>query len=252
MQLLRTRAAFAACLIMLASCGEKKEAADDTAPDTAAGEAGGLLGVPNTPVAPAADGAMMRRANLRLGNATLASPSDAQIAMAYYQISGLPTPFDNWAQADSRVRQANEFDRQAAADNVRQELMAAFQAVDGVGFIRINTSMRFGEYDMQAQAYRLDGIDDDRFYSYDFNGANYRLTTSNGAAAQVWRLPQDQARSILQRLPSRNVDVTLVYKIVDAVPNGNGGNLVGVISSYEIFAPQYQGGDKIGEVTVAP
>lgn len=236
-----------AALVMVAGCGKKDDEGGKAVEETSAV---GLPGMGGTPSAAETAPAPIQSRPLRLGQAVLNNPSEAQFAMAYYQIAGLPMPLDRWASEDSRVRAANEFDRPDILGVVKQELTAAAAAVDGTGFIKINTDMSFGEYDHEALGYRLNGIENDRYYHWNFRGAQYRLTMENGDEARLWRLPPDEARSILERVPHRNVDVVLTFKIVGAVPDGSGGILKGRIVSYDIYTRDRNNPVKLGSVSV--
>ena len=237
-----------AALVLAAGCGKKEDAADKTG-DTAAASTAGLPGMGGAPAAEVAPAPIQPR-NLRLGQAVLNNPSDAQIAMAYYQIAALPMPLDRWASQDSRVSSANEFDRPEVLTVVKQELNAAAAAMDGTGFVKINTEMSFGEYDHDALGYRLTGIESDRYYTWSYRGSQFRLTMENGDEARLWRLPPDEARTILERLPNRYINVTLTIKVVDAVPDGSGGILKGRIVSYDIYTPDRRNTVKLGTVAV--
>ena len=244
---MRVMIGLTAALLMVAGCGKKDEPVENTAGEDSAvglpGMGGGLAASETAP-------APIQPRMLRLGQGVLNNPSDAQFAMAYYQIAGLPMPLDRWATRDSRVGATNEFDRPEVLSVVKQELNAAAAAVDGTGFVKINTDMSFGEYDHDALGYRLNGIESDRYYSWGFGGANYRLTMENGDEARLWRLPPDEARAVLERLPHRNVSVTLTIKVVDAVPDGSGGILKGRIVSYDIYTPNRRDAVKLGTVAV--
>lgn len=238
-----------AALVLAAGCGKKDETADKAGDSAASAPTAGLPGMSGTSAAETAPAPIQAR-TLRLGQAVLNNPSDAQIAMAYYQIAALPMPLDRWASQDSRVNSANEFDRPEVLSVVKQELTSAAAAMDGTGFVKINTDMSFGEYDHDALGYRMSGIESDRYYHWNFRGAQYRLTMENGDEARLWHLPPDEARGVLERLPSRHVNVTLMIKIVDAVPDGSGGILKGRIASYEIYTPDRRNAIKLGTVAV--
>lgn len=242
-----------AALALTAACGDKTEekvdsAAADAAVDTSAGA--GLPGMGGGPAPVEIAAAPIQTRTLRLGQSVLNNPSDPQFAMAYYQIAAMPMPLDRWASQDNRVTSSNEFDRPEVLATVKQELSAAAAAVDGVGFVKINTDMSFGEYDHDALGYRLSGIENDRYYHWNYRGGQYRLTMENGDEARLWRLPPADARAILERVPNRYVSVVLTFKIVDAVPDGSGGILKGRIVSYDIYTRDRGNSVKLGTVAV--
>lgn len=198
---------------------------------------GGTVAQPATPSA-------MR---LNLGDRTLSAPSDFQVAVAFYNIIGLDPPFNDWARADPRSRSANEFERAEVAGRIQQELLLAAQAATGIGFIELNTSSNFGEYDMSAQGFRLEELDSNRFYTWNYNGKAYRLTMENGNAAQLWRIPQQEARALVEGGRSRRVDLKLRFRIVGAIPESNGGGtLQGRIVGYQVLD---QSARRVGEMT---
>lgn len=185
--------------------------------------------LPSTPVEPAG-------VPIKVGEGTLVAPNDFQMAVAFYQVVGLQPPIDEWAKADSRTRSANEFDRPAVGERVQQELLLAAQSVAGIGFVELNTRSSFGEYDMAAQGFRLGDVDSSQFYSWNHEGARYKLTLENGNGASLWKVPPDQARQIVETLPYRSVNLKLRIKIVGAMPEGRGGTLKGKIVGYEVFS----------------
>ena len=176
---------------------------------------------------------------INVGRGTLVSPSDFQVAVLFYNVIGLEPPFRNWASSDNRVRRANEFDRPDALARAQEELLLASQAVGDIGFIQINTDSNFGEYDMTSQGFRLQEIDGDRFWRWNYEGNTYTLTMENGNEASLWKIPPDQARNIVETLRRRNVDLQIRFQIVGAVPQpSGGGKLLGKIVSYEVLGKE--------------
>ncbi len=185
---------------------------------------------------------------LNLGEGALTSPSDFQVAVAFYQIIGLEPPFREWASSDNRVRNANEFDRAEAISRVEQELTLAASAVSNIGYITINTNSDFGEYDMESQGFYLEDISSSRFWTWNYKGSRFKLTMENGNEAKLWKIPADQARQIVEANNYRNVRLNLKIKITNAVPEENGGVLKGKIVSYEVHNRR-EDGLKYGEMT---
>lgn len=184
---------------------------------------------------------------INVGDRTLSAPTDFQMAVAFYQIVGLEPPFNDWARADPRARQANEFQRAAVATRIQEELLLAARAVTGVGFVELNAGSNFGEYDMAAQGFRLTELDNDRYYSWNYGGNQYRLTMENGNEAQLWRIPQADAQRLVENSISRRANLKLRFRITGALPESNGGGtLQGRVVGYEVFD---QNGNKVGEMT---
>lgn len=186
-------------------------------------------------------------APINVGERTLSSPSDYQMAVLFYQVVGLEPPFRDWANADRRVRNVNEFDREDVMARVQQELVLAAQAVSGIGFVEISTRSDFGEYDMTAQGFRLETFDPDRFWRWDYQNNRYKLTMENASQAELWQMPREEARSLIEGMRYRRVDLKILIKIVGAVPEPNGGGtLAGQIVKYEVFNDN---GVKLGEMS---
>lgn len=176
------------------------------------------------------------RAPITVGQQTLVAPTDFQMAVLFYQVVGLAPPFDQWARNDNRVRSSNEFDRAAMASRVQEELLLTAQSVAGVGFVEINTRSNFGEYDMAAQGFRLAAIDPERSWSWGHESNAYKLTMENGNEAQLWKIPADQARALVEGGGGRNTDLKLRIKIVGALPDGRGGGtLQGKVVGYKVL-----------------
>lgn len=225
-----------AMLIALAACG-KKESAEGSGSDEATQTSGGSGDSEAKPV---------KKSKLRVGDRTLSNPNAQQVAFAYYQISRLPAPTDAWAADDPRVRAANEFDRAQVAANVKEEIMASAEAVDGVGFFQLGSETYFGEYDSTVLGYRLKDLDEGRYFYWDYNGQRYKISIENAAEAQLWKIPPDEARAALEKTSSRAVRISMVLEIVGAMPDGSGGIIQTKVKSYEVFAPDYSGGTKLG------
>lgn len=227
---------------LLAACGGgKPEAENDPGNGLMQGGPSATGQPPRAPEAPPPQ-------RINVGDRTLSMPSDFQVAVAFYNIIGLSPPFNEWARADPRSRSANEFQRAEVAGRIQQELLLAAQASQGVGFFEINTNSSFGEYDMAAQGFRLAALESSRYYSWNYDNRNYKLTMENGDAAQLWRIPQDRARAFVESGGSRNVNLKLRIRVVGAIPESNGGGtLQGRVVSYEVFDGA---GNKIGEMAL--
>lgn len=247
MKLTNRNAAILALSLLSCACGGSREnqaneaGANQGGGGTQEGNAGqASSGAPAQPVTPPP-------IRLNVGDRTLSAPSDFQVAVAFYNILGLDPPFNDWARADPRSRSANEFERAEIAGRIQQELLLAAQGATGIGFIELNTNSNFGEYDMSAQGFRLAELDSSRFYSWNYNGKTYRLTMENGNAAQLWRIPQAEARTLVENGGSRRVDLKLRFRIVGAIPESNGGGtLQGRIVGYQVLD---QSGRRVGEMT---
>lgn len=225
--------AIAPALLMVAACsgGDDTENVDPNATGEAAADAAASVGG-----SPMADKPVQSTGvPITVGEGVLSSPNDFQMAVAFYEVIGLEPPLDQWAKEDPRARSANEFDRQSVASRVQQELLLSARSVAGVGYVELNTSSRFGEYDMAAQGFRLDALDSSRFYTWNYGGGQYKLTMENGNGASLWKIGQDDARSIVESMSYRQVDLKLRIKIVGAMPEGQGGTLKGKIVAYEVF-----------------
>jgi hypothetical protein len=227
-------------IVLAAACGQ--DAGQENGITAANGTAGGS----EIPPAEPSSHSQPERAAIHVGDKTLNAPSDFQMAVAFYQIIGLEPPFDAWARSDPRAASANEFDRPAVAARVQEELLLAARSVAGVGFVELNTSSNFGEYDMASQGFRLEAIDSDRFWTWDYKGGRYKLTMDNGNEAQLWKIPADEARSLVESMSYRNVDLKLRIKIVGAMPEGSGGTLQGQIVGYQVLNDD---GRKVGEMS---
>ena len=234
-----------ATTLLLASCGSS---------ETDGSNQSGPMGFSPTTTQPGTSGmptqdepAPPPTMQIHVGDQVLVSPSELQVAAAFYQIIGMEPPFDEWAKADQRARSANEFDRPAIVSRVQQELVLAAQAVAGVGYFQINTNSRFGEYDMTSQGFRLQALDSNRYYSWNYKSKTYKLTLENGNEAQLWKIPVEDAKVVVEMNNYRQVDLRMKIKIVGAVPDERGGILKGKIESYEVF-DRHDGGRKLGEM----
>lgn len=231
--------------MLLASCGEGSETVGpESDPEETAMEAysGGdeaeKITQPNpTPT----------KAQIYTGSDTLTNPSDFQMAVLFYKVIGLEPPFDEWARSDQRVRNANEFDRGEISTRVQEELLLASRSVADIGYVEINTNSNFGEYDMTSQGFRLSAIDADRFWTWRFLNGRYKLTMDNGNIADLWKIPPEEARALVESMRRRKVDLKLRIKIVGAIPDtSGGGTLQGQIVDYDVLNDD---GRKLGSMS---
>lgn len=241
---IRYQTMFLPLVLALAACSQETNESGDVYSEDSQGSADdsasiGPEGTPIEEIAPPAP--------INVGDRTISSPSDYQMAVLFYQVVGLEPPFKDWANADRRVRNVNEFDREEVMARVQQELVLAAQAVSGIGFVEISTRSDFGEYDMTAQGFRLETFDPDRFWRWDYQGNRYKLTMENASQTELWQMPREEARSLIEGLRRRSVDLKILIKIVGAVPEPNGGGtLAGQIIKYEVFNDN---GVKLGEMS---
>jgi hypothetical protein len=184
---------------------------------------------------------------INVGAGVLTSPTDFQMAVAFFNVVGLEPPFDQWAGQDRRVRAANEFDRAGMIARVQEELTLAASAVTDVGYVVLNASSDFGEYDMNAQGFRLEALDSSRFYTWNYLGNQYKLTMENGNEAQLWKIAPEEAKALVQGGNYRNVNLAIKFKIVGALPEGQNGTLKAKIASYDVL-DRGDGGRKLGSM----
>jgi hypothetical protein len=102
----------------------------------------------------------------------------------------------------------------------------------------VNMNSTLSEYDNDHHEYDLD-INDGSFISYYIFGRTVQLALTNGTAAQVWSLADNEAESVLKRNHGgRYVTLVLNLSLMESPPAVDGQPMIlnARITGYDILA----------------
>lgn len=228
-----TRAACAALAIaaLALGCAEPKDSAVDVSPaPTAQSEAAAAAAAPAA-AAPAA--APVTGINGRSGE--LLNPDTSTVVMLYLDLANLPVPLEQWVDGDNRVRMARPADKPAQRAAVRAELEAALAGVHNVGVIRLTMIANLSEYDATYGEFTVRAFAPSSMVEFKEYGQKVELKFGNARAAQVWRVPADQAQGVLDRIGLHgNVTADALLRIRDVHAAPEGGSITVDVVEYEL------------------
>lgn len=203
--------------------------------------------------APAATGgeqpADTDRARERRGE--LLNPEHSAMVFLYYDLAGLPPPIDQWVEADARLQFARPADKSAMRDVVRAELESAALAVRDVGLLRLTLDAGLSDYDPAYGEFTLRALAPSSVVSYGAFNQKISLRFGNGRTAQIWRVPESQARVVNDKLGNgRRATLDVLLRIHSVQPAPGGGTLVTDVIEYELREERSQ--NTLARVQVAP
>ena len=182
--------------------------------------------------------------------AELVNPDASTMVFLYYDLAGIAPPIDRWVQEDPRVTFAPGHEKAALRTAIEAELEAAAASVRGIGFLRLSMRADLSEYDPAYSEFSVRAFAPSSFVKFDALGQHVSLKFANARTAQIWRVPQEQAQSIRDRI-GRYGDVSLdaLLKITSVLPAPAGGTIITEVIEYEMRQTQH--GLLIGHVQVA-
>lgn len=158
----------------------------------------------------------------------LVNPTDDTLCLLYYHFAGQTPAFDQLAQNDPSVENANEFDKPAALAAQTQKLKSFYDSLASVKTVKINIDMSLGTYDSQQGEYDLSGFAGDEYLSYYcFNSIRLQLQFDNSDYAQSWTLTLDAAEAVLDKNGGgRDVVAISTIELTGVNPGAPGDPLV--------------------------
>lgn len=233
----------ALCLLVLmagiAACGGPKDSLTAAAP-AAAGESAVPAAAASPPAtAPALPGR----------NAELVNPDASTVVMLYYDLAGLAAPIEQWVNGDNRVQMAPPADKPAQRAAVRAELEAGVAGVRNAGAIRLSILANLGEYDATYGEFTVRAFAPSSVLEFKAFGQAVALKFGNARAAQVWRVPADQAEGVRDRVGYASVSADALLRIRDVHAAPEGGTITVNVIEYELR--EDRGGTLLGRVQPA-
>ena len=234
----------ALCTLLLmaavAGCGGPKDSPTAAAP---AGATGAKLAAPVAAPAPATAPALPGR------NAELVNPGASTVVMLYYNLAGLAAPIEQWVNGDNRVQMAPSADKPAQRAAVRAELEAGLAGVRNAGAIRLSILANLGEYDATYGEFTVRAFAPSSVMEFKAFGQTVALKFGNARAAQVWRVPADQAQGVRDRVGYASVSADALLQIRDVHAAPEGGTITVNVIEYELR--EDRGGTLLGRVQPA-
>lgn len=165
----------------------------------------------------------------------LVNPDDATMVLLYHDLAGLAPPIDAWVEDDLQVRIAPAIDKAARRDTVRAALQATFAAVHDVGRLRLSVSdAGLSDYDPAYGEFSVRALSPSSELGFQAFGQKVVTRFVNGPAAQLWKVPPDQAQAVRDRVGGRRVGLDLLLDVTGAQPGARGGAILTRIVSYEL------------------
>jgi hypothetical protein len=257
--MMRTLLIVASLLLLVAGCGSENEPPATATP----GPAGASLPRPAeapAAAAPASEAAASTPAPSpasagppaafegRTGE--LVNPDESAMVFLYYDLTGIAPPIDRWVEEDSRVKFAAAMDKPAARETVRAELEAGMAAVKGAGVIRLSlNNANLSDYDPTYGEFTVRALAPSSVVTFDALGQKVSIRFGNGKYAQIWRVPQENAQAIRDRVAmGNNVELDTLLVIKSVVPGPAGGTITADIVEYEMR--ETRGGTSLARIEV--
>lgn len=186
---------------------------------------------------------------LRNRSGELLNPQAGTVVMLYHDLAGIAPPMNRWVEGDNRVTVARPADKPGARAAVRAELESGMVAVRGVGILRLTLDANLSDYDPNYGEFTVRALAPSSVVEFKALGHEVGLRFANARAAQLWRVPADQAQSVLDRIGYGEVtaDVLLQIQSVHAAPTG--GTITNNVIEYELR--ETRGGTVLGRVQLA-
>ena len=197
----------------------------DTLVDSAAATA------PRKPIKPATSTAAPGLAGR---NGELTNPDNPTMVFLYYDLAGIPPPFDQWVEQDSRVRNARPADKATQRASVKAAFAAGLAAVRGIGVIHLTMNADLSQYDPAYGEFTVGALSPGSAYTFQAQGQTVGLKFDNGLAAQTWRVPKDQAQAVIDKIGTDHLTVDTTLKIDKVLPGPGGGTIVTHIASWNL------------------
>jgi hypothetical protein len=225
---------------LIAGCGEPQGSA-------ASGSGAAKPLTAAEPTASAAPAAAVPAYRGRTGE--LINPDASTIVMLYLDLAGLPAPIEQWVDSDRRVQMARPADKPAQRSAVRSELEAGLAGVRNVGTVRLTVSANLSEYDATYGEFTVRALAPSSVIEFKAFGLKVALKFGNARAAQVWRVPADQAQGVRDRIGQSQVSADTLLQIRDVHAAPEGGTIILNVIEYELR--EDRGGTLLGRVQPA-
>jgi hypothetical protein len=180
------------------------------------------------------------------------NPDESAMVFLYYDLTGITPPLDRWVEEDSRVKFAAPMDKPAARTTVRSELEAGMAAVKGAGRIRLSiNNANLSDYDPTYGEFTVRALAPSSVIQFDALGQKVSVRFGNGKYAQIWRVPQEEAQTIRDRVAmGNNVELDTLLLIKSVVPGPAGGTITADVVEYEMR--ETRGGTSLARIEVPP
>lgn len=179
----------------------------------------------------------------------LVNPDAGAMVFLYYDLAGLAPPIANWVEDDSRVISASAFDKESRRTAVKAELESGAAAVRGIGLVRLTMNANLSEYDRTYGEYMVRALAPSSVLSFDAFGQKISLMFGNGRTAQLWRIPEAEAKAVRDKIGyGGSVSLDALLKITGVQPSAGGGTIVADVVEYEMQVSQ--SGLTLGRVQV--
>ena len=169
--------------------------------------------------------------------------------MLYFNLAGLAAPLEQWVNGDNRVQMAPAADKPAQRAAVRAELEAGLAGVRNAGAIRLSILANLGEYDATYGEFTVRAFAPSSVVEFKAFGQSVALKFGNARAAQVWRVPADQAQGVRDRVGYASVSADALLQIGDVHAAPEGGTITVNVIEYELR--EDRGGTLLGRVQPA-
>lgn len=179
----------------------------------------------------------------------LVSPDDATMVFLYYDLAGMAPPLDAWIEDDQRVRFAAAPDKAAQRAAARAEFESAAAGVRDVGLLRLTLNANLSDYDPAYGEFTVRALAPSSTIEFKALQQRISLRFANGATAQTWQVPPDQAQVIRDKIGYGGASLDALLRITGVRPAPGGGAIVTEILEYELR--EDRGGTTLGRVRLA-
>lgn len=235
---MRLTVSLAATALVLAGCGGPPPAdapgasgrtGDGGAPGAGATAAEAPAAAPGSPVVPPPAPPLAGRTG------ELINPEASQVVFLYYDLAGIAPPIAQWVDKDNRVQFAQPFDKEARRTEVRAELESAAAAVSGVGSIRLTMNADLSDYDPTYGEFTVRALSPGSIVPFDALGQKVAIKFANGRTAQLWKVPEAEARLVRDKVGSfGQVTLDVLLRVTGVQPAPGGGTILTEVVEYEL------------------
>lgn len=222
-------------LLLATGCGKPGGQANSASPVDGAASSSTVVAAGLALASPAARIAAPGRSFPR----TLDGPSDLDMLLIWYAHSGQTPPVEKWADADYKVRNADEFDRAGVRAQTIAAFNSEFAAVKDVGTVRLRGRTWFSEYAAEYAEYYINALSPGMSFMFKEHDKQVNLRVANANDAYRWKLPPAQAKEILNRNHgSRAIDIVVEIKLSNARIESAAGVIDGTVTHVTVLGSQ--------------
>ena len=166
----------------------------------------------------------------------LSNPTDSNIVYLYHSLAGLAPPIEKWVETDSRVQQAAAPDRAARRLELKSEYELAAKSVGNIGTINVSlANADLSDYDPSYGEFSIGSLSPGSALTYQAFNQNIKVNFANGKTAQIWKVAPEDAQIIRDKRNGNSyLPIDIELKIVDVLPDNQGGTIIANIVQYEI------------------